>query len=72
MVKLTDLPKAWESPKIYETGIKKFPQIVRFKIMRTIFYCAIDEKGKHWIRKSPLGIKGLTGCSNALMKELDK
>mgnify|MGYP006913123208 CR=1 FL=1 len=72
MLKITDIPSAWTDVRQIESGVEKYPILVRFRLIGSVYYAAIDKDGKHWIRKSPLGIKGLTGCSNTKMKELDK
>lgn len=72
MMNLNDVPTAWDNFKQIETGVKKYPTILRFRVFGTTYYGAIDEKGKLWVRYAPISIKGLTGCSAAKIKELQR
>lgn len=67
-----EFPTAWENVKQIESGVKAFPVLVRFKLFNKTMFCAVDDKGRHWIRKSPLTLMLLTGCSAAKMKEIQK
>lgn len=67
-----EFPAAWENVKQVESGLKEYPVLVRFKLFNRTMYCAVDNKGKHWVRRSPLSLKLLTKCSIAKMKELQK
>lgn len=72
MLNQNEVPKAWENFKQLESGVEKYPTLIRFRILGTTYYGAVDKTGKHWIRRAPISIKGLTGCSAAKIKELQK
>ena len=72
MLKQDEIPKAWENFKQLESGVAKYPTLIRFRLMGTTYYGAVDKTGKHWIRRAPATLKDLTGCSAAKIKELTK
>lgn len=72
MLNINEIPSAWSDVKQIDSGVADYPTLIRCRIIGSLYYIAIDKNGKHWVRKSPLGIKGLTGCSQAKMRELDK
>lgn len=72
MMNLNSVPTAWESFKQLESGVKEYPTILRFRVLGTTYYGAIDKNGKLWVRYAPISIKSLTGCSAAKIKELQR
>lgn len=72
MLNPNEIPKAWENFKQLESGVAKYPTLFRFRLMDLVYFGAVDNKGKHWIRRAPISIKELTGCSAAKIKELQK
>ena len=72
MLNINEIPKVWSDFKQLESGVEKYPTLIRFSIVGTTYYGAVDKTGKHWIRRAPISIKGLTGCSAAKIKELQK
>ena len=72
MLNPNEIPKAWENFKQLESGVAKYPTLIRFSLMGSTYYGAVDKTGKHWIRRAPLSLKELTGCSAAKIKELQK
>lgn len=72
MLNINEIPKVWSDFKQLESGVEKYPTLIRFSILGTTYYGAVDKTGKHWIRRAPISIKGLTGCSAAKIKELQK
>lgn len=72
MLNPNEVPKAWENFKQLESGVSKYPTLIRFRLMGSTYFGAVDKTGKHWIRRAPLSLKELTGCSAAKIKELQK
>ena len=72
MLNINEIPKVWSDFKQLESGVEKYPTLIRFSILGITYYGAVDKTGKHWIRRAPISIKGLTGCSAAKIKELQK
>ena len=72
MLKPNDIPKAWENFKQIESGSTKYPTIIRFRLMGSTYYGAVDKNGKIKIRFGLATLKSLTGCSAAKIKELQK
>lgn len=72
MLNINEVPKAWLDFKQLESGVEKYPTLFRFRLMELTYFGAVDNKGKHWIRRAPISIKELTGCSAAKIKELQK
>lgn len=72
MLNPNEVPKAWENFKQLESGVAKYPTLIRFRLMGSTYFGAVDKTGKHWIRRAPLSLKELTGCSAAKIKELQK
>ena len=72
MLNINEIPKAWMNFKQIESGVAKYPTLFRFRLMDLVYFGAVDKTGKHWIRRAPISIKELTGCSTAKIKELQK
>ena len=72
MLNINEIPKAWMNFKQIESDVAKYPTLFRFRLMDLVYFGAVDNKGKHWIRCAPISIKELTGCSAAKIKELQK
>lgn len=72
MLNPNEIPKAWKNFKQLESGVAKYPTLIRFRLMGLTYYGTVDKTGKHWIRRAPLSLKELTGCSAAKIKELQK
>lgn len=72
MLNINEVPKAWLDFKQLESGVEKYPTLIRFRILGTTYYGAVDKTGKQLIRRAPLTLKSLTGCSAAKIKELQK
>ena len=72
MLNVNEIPKAWKNFKQIESGVAKYQTIFRFRLMGSTYFGAVDTTGKHWIRRAPISIKELTGCSAAKIKELQK
>lgn len=72
MLNPNEIPKAWENFKQLESGVAKYPTLIRFRLMDLVYFGAVDNKGKYWIRRAPATLKDLTGCSAAKIKELQK
>ena len=72
MLNINEVPKVWMNFKQIESGVAKYPTLFRFRLMDLVYFGAVDNKGKYWIRRAPISIKELTGCSAAKIKELQK
>lgn len=72
MLNINEISKAWMNFKQIESGVAKYPILFRFRLMDLVYFGAVDNKDKYWIRRAPISIKELTGCSAAKIKELQK
>ena len=72
MLNVNEIPKAWKNFKQIESSVAKYPTLFRFRLIDLVYFAAVDNKGKYWIRRAPISIKELTGCSAAKIKELQK
>lgn len=72
MLNINEISKVWMNFKQIESGVAKYPILFRFRLMGLVYFGAVDNKDKYWIRRAPISIKELTGCSAAKIKELQK